>query len=549
MCACNDFFEVNSQGQRNPKKRVQRRALNLLFHITDGLARETSLLRQYIKRKTRLLALLLQKARDLGTDRLVDLAGRHDEAIRKKSVDVGCQNTYNPHTRENPAAQRLHLVQRVFAGREGMRYGRRRFDSYTIVMKTASFSLARRGQAAPSRNRRLLWLLAAAFLLLPQSLRAQGAPDIVWQTNANTAPVTSIAFSADGGLLASAEESDGLVGRVRLWRVDTRELVRTLTRSYEDFLAVAFSPDETLLASGGGGSERDEGKVRIWQVADGAHLRSVGCCRNDYVSALDFSADGSVLGWVSSSGNRLQLMIVADGSGGGSSDESPHAGGARSIRFSPADQSLLTAGADGLVKLWDYTNRLSDQTLLQTYSEHLSGVNAVAFLPNGIEAASAGDDGRIIIRRLTDGSVRTVLQDTGAVVSIAVSADGKTVLTAGTDIKFWRLSDGKLLRTYDQQTQGVTSLAATKDGKYFAYSRRDGTILLAYMPLWITDASLNGKKITLRWQGGSGLYRVQARPRLDKGRWHYLGSPTTNTTFTHSARSRLFYRVVSLPNP
>ena len=210
-------------------------------------------------------------------------------------------------------------------------------DSDSMVMKIASLSGAQSRPTALSRYWRLLWLLAAAFGLLPQLLRAQGAPDIVWQTNAQTAPVTAIAFSPDGSLLASAEESDGLVGRVRLWRADTRELVRTLTRSYEDFLAVAFSPDGTLLASGGGGSERDEGKLRIWRVADGTHFRSVGCCRNDYVGALDFSADGSVLGWVNSSGNRLQLMIVADGSGGGSSDESPHAGGARSIRFSPEE--------------------------------------------------------------------------------------------------------------------------------------------------------------------------------------------------------------------
>ena len=43
--------------------------------------------------------------------------------------------------------------------------------------------------------------------------------------------------------------------------------------------------------------------------------------------------------------------------------------------------------------------------------------------------------------------------------------------------------------------------------------------------------------------------QVQARPHLDMGAWHNHGPPTTNTSFTHSARSHLFYRAQSLPNP
>lgn len=102
---------------------------------------------------------------------------------------------------------------------------------------------------------RSVFVLAACMALSQSAIlcriAAQSSPDIVWQTNAMTAPVTSIALSPDGSLLASAEESDGLTGRVRLWRTDTGELVRTLTRSHEDFLAAAFSPDGTLLATGG----------------------------------------------------------------------------------------------------------------------------------------------------------------------------------------------------------------------------------------------------------------------------------------------------------
>lgn len=38
-------------------------------------------------------------------------------------------------------------------------------------------------------------------------------------------------------------------------------------------------------------------------------------------------------------------------------------------------------------------------------------------------------------------------------------------------------------------------------------------------------------------------------PTRTKGDWHHHGPPTTNTTFTHSAHSHLFYPVQSLPIP
>jgi len=68
------------------------------------------------------------------------------------------------------------------------------------------------------------------------------------------------------------------------------------------------------------------------------------------------------------------------------------------------------------------------------------------------------------------------------------------------------------------------------------------------MPLWIEQTTRNGNEITLHWGGGSGLYQLQARNSLTAGDWQNLGSPTTNTTATHSCLSPIFYRVLSLSN-
>ena len=131
---------------------------------------------------------------------------------------------------------------------------------------------------------------------------------------------------------------------------------------------------------------------------------------------------------------------------------------------------------------------------------------------------------------------------------VKFSADGKLLFAVNNGpISVWRVATGQLLHTYADADAGP--LVVASNGKYFAYGRRDGAVVLARLPLWIESVTQADGKVTLRWQGGSGLYRVQARRHLEKGKWHNLGPVTTNTTFTHSSRSRLFYRVQSLPDP
>jgi hypothetical protein len=72
----------------------------------------------------------------------------------------------------------------------------------------------------------------------------------------------------------------------------------------------------------------------------------------------------------------------------------------------------------------------------------------------------------------------------GEVYSIAFSSDSRTLASGNyKTIKLWRVSDGALLKTYDEETdRGVLSVQVSPDGKLFAYGRRDAFVVVARYP-------------------------------------------------------------------
>lgn len=121
-------------------------------------------------------------------------------------------------------------------------------------------------------------------------------------------PVASLAFSPDGKLLASGHglldkparpgEAGPSTNTVRLWQVETGKPVNTLKGHAGAVVSVAFSPDSKTLASGS-----LDGTVRLWQVPAGkqtAVLKGHGLAalkgiEYDEVYAVAFSPDENIL--------------------------------------------------------------------------------------------------------------------------------------------------------------------------------------------------------------------------------------------------------------
>lgn len=113
---------------------------------------------------------------------------------------------------------------------------------------------------------------------------------------------------------------------------------------------------------------------------------------------------------------------------------------------------------------------------------------------------------------------------------------------------YWHLAKERLLVRYEKETATIRALASTRDGRYFAYGRNDGLLVLAHWPLGIEEIVHTAGQVILRWSGGSGLYQLQSTGDLAGGVWQNVGFPTTATAATNAVTGTVFYRVQSLPN-
>lgn len=159
--------------------------------------------------------------------------------------------------------------------------------------------------------------------------------------SAHDAPVTRVAFSPDGALLATA----AVRGPVRVWRWQDRELLAELDSGVSP-QRLDFSPDGDRLALGLWDA------ISLWELDGPRYLYGLRT-EPGGSDVLAFSPDGRLL----VSGGETPDMTIWDASTGDLLARLPGVGGERaSVAFSPDGDLLLTSTLDGAVNLWNLTD-------------------------------------------------------------------------------------------------------------------------------------------------------------------------------------------------
>ncbi len=285
----------------------------------------------------------------------------------------------------------------------------------------------------------------------------------------HTQQVSSVVFSPDGALLASASSD----GTIRLWRTSDWSLQTVLQAHQGPVDAVAFLPAGNVLFSAG----RDW-TVRRWDLETGA---SVVFARD--VAAIQFlaaSPDGKLLAWATSGvffwgDGVLPRITLCDAVTGTIRKQLVgHTDTISALFFSP-DSRRLVSGAyknDRTIRVWD----TSSGACLSVSNPAEGPIGALALLPDRQTVISGAERLRFWDFPSLQSKPGFSNNPANSVTSLAVAPDGMTIAFGqwAREVTLLDTPTGSLVNVFSgHDRDGVFALAFSRDGKHLASAGTD----------------------------------------------------------------------------
>ena len=160
-----------------------------------------------------------------------------------------------------------------------------------------------------------------------------------------------------------------------------------------------------------------------------------------------------------------------------------HTSGVDFLAFSPDGRTFASGGADGTIILSGPIVQLDKSTGEQkTLVGHTHWISSLAFSPDGKVLASDSRDGTIRLWDVITGEEKYVLKkDSGEATMLSFTADGETIVSVSWEdkINLWDSSTGKHKKTFALHPDcSTTGAAFSPGGKTVAIGSDNGTIYL-----------------------------------------------------------------------
>ena len=282
--------------------------------------------------------------------------------------------------------------------------------------------------------------------------------------------VNDFALSPDGRELAVAYAD----GRVRIWSLERREVVRTLHAPADGALKgindVVYAGNRLVTVG-------DDLTLRVWDAKTGdavatlhGHLRPgvTVAASPDGTRLYSGGAEGTIRVWDLTALDAVRASLRV-----------PHT--VYGFALDPDERRAVVATWEGWIRIVDVATGAEERA----WRAHGRAAVAASWSRNGRWIATTGADGTVSLWEAATGRHVTDLQDVDRQLeSLAFNGDGSLLAAPGADasLRVWRVPSGEVVATLTDGTQPVEAVAwATDDTQ--ASASGDGQVRL-----WSPDA-------------------------------------------------------------
>ena len=275
------------------------------------------------------------------------------------------------------------------------------------------------------------------------------SPSVVLKTGTgHDGIVTSVAYSQDGSKLVSG----GVDGAVNLWDTTRGTLIHTFLSAHSGGVThVEFSrTKEDVFVSGG-----KDGKIHIWSQSDKKQIESVNTGHVELAAialspdgtsvvsgGMSFPADVGYIDFISlmlrsffdperpsiELSNTLRFWNIDTGE----SIRHPmnqYGAAVMSVAFSPKGTRVLSAGSDGLLRLWD----VEGAEFYQALSVGRGAVSSIDFSRDGVRMVAGDENGMLKTWNLGELKDQKHIENAHnfGISTVSIAPDDRTIISVG----------------------------------------------------------------------------------------------------------------------
>lgn len=317
-----------------------------------------------------------------------------------------------------------------------------------------------------------LAVVALLFLMRDQDQtetddKPSGPAHQILEIAAHPEGALAVTFSPDGSLILSG----GADNTATLWNASTGALHSKLEGHSGDVLSVAYRPDGGEIMTGG-----QDTMQYLWNVETGGV--NITNFAGSPVTAVLYSPSGNTSVYLAnqeavlSSQPANQFLTIL---------RNPEGVTFRSVAFRPQERFLVTGDATGHIIIWSIQRSKSQKEF--QWGE--SAITAIAINDERLLSAYGNEAGQVALFDGDNDTPRTLAPQQGPIHDLAFSPNYRLLAAAVGDgtIPIWDVNnDNLLVLTLTGHEGAVTSLEFSPDGSTLVSAGMDGTLRVWEVP-------------------------------------------------------------------